>query len=380
MYSLFGYGEMIADKIRLEAYIRAVKRIVKPGNVVAEIGTGPGIFAILACQLGARRVFAVESDEVIQVARENAAANYCADKIEFFEELSTNVNLPERADVVFSDLRGVLPQFGRHIPAIVDARRRFLKAGGTFCPVKDTMWAAIAEMPNLYSEIVDPWESSGLEQDLSPTRRRMVASYMKAHATRENLLTAPQQWATLDYLQIEDPDFTGELTWTADRAGTGHGVLVWFDTELTEGVSFTCSPLAPEMIYGSMIFPWEKPVAIAAGDRISVRLEAKLVENDYVWRWMSEVKPADGATRAAFDQSSLAAIIASPQVLRKTASDFVPKLSEDGALARRVLMLADGRATLEEIARALAAENPARFSTWREALKFAGTVSRKYSE
>jgi type I protein arginine methyltransferase len=381
MYSLFGYGEMIADKIRMDAYIRAVKQIVKPGSTVVEIGTGPGIFAILACQQGARRVYAIESDEVIQIARENAAANQCADRIEFVEALSTKVNLQERADAVFSDLRGVLPIYDRHIPSIVDARTRFLKPGGAFCPRRDTMCAAVASMPKLYSELVSPWESSGLEQDLTPARRRIVLTYLKSHATREHVLTEPKQWATLDYLTIASPDFEGEMSWRVERAETAHGILVWFDADLADGVSFSNSPLGPETIYSSMLFPWEYPVPLGRGDTVSVKLEAKLADKDYVWRWVTEIRSADSkaTVREKFDQSSLAATIASPNVARKTASDFVLKLSDDGVIARHVLALADGRATLEEIARALAREYPDRFPNWHAALRSAGEISQKYS-
>src|SRR5437016_11881319 len=134
MYGLGAYGSMIADRVRVEAYAEALRKSVRKGSVVAEIGTGPGIFAVLACQLGATRVYAIEPSEIIQVAREVAAANGCADKIEFFEELSDRVMLPGRADVILSDLRAVLPLFQRHIPAIIDARSRFLAPGGAMIP------------------------------------------------------------------------------------------------------------------------------------------------------------------------------------------------------------------------------------------------------
>src|SRR2546425_794252 len=130
MYSLGAYASMIADRVRVEAYAAALRKTVREGSVVVEIGTGPGIFAVLACQFGASRVYAIEPDGIIQVAREVAVANGCANKIEFFEELSDRVTLPGRADVIFSDLRAVLPLFQRHIPVIIDARSRFLVPGG----------------------------------------------------------------------------------------------------------------------------------------------------------------------------------------------------------------------------------------------------------
>ena len=74
-YSLVGYGNMIADRLRIEAFAQGLRRAVRPGMVVMDIGTGPGIMAILACQLGASRVYAIESSEVIAVAREIAVAN-----------------------------------------------------------------------------------------------------------------------------------------------------------------------------------------------------------------------------------------------------------------------------------------------------------------
>ena len=264
MYSLQGYGDMIADKVRMDAFSRAMRQIVKPGFVVLEIGTGPGIFAILACQLGASRVFAIESSDVIQVAREAANATGYADRIEFFEDLSTRVALPARADVIFSDLRGVLPLLGHHIPSIIDARNRFLKPGGVSCARKDTIWMAIVETPKIYSKIVIPWEHSGLDQNLASARRRAVNTLMRARATPDQLMTEPQLWATLNYSSIESPDAHGTLQWTAKRAGAGHGILAWFDADMAEGVEFSNSPFGPETIYASMFFPWVSPVMLAA--------------------------------------------------------------------------------------------------------------------
>ena len=88
MYSVYFYGQMLADTPRLRAYVEALKRSVKPGAVVLDLGCGPGFFALLACQLGARRVYAVEPDDVIQIAHDAATANGYTDKIDFFQSFS----------------------------------------------------------------------------------------------------------------------------------------------------------------------------------------------------------------------------------------------------------------------------------------------------
>ena len=168
MYNISDYGDMIASGVRMNAYSDALRQAVKPGVVVLEVGTGTGFFAALACQLGARRVFALEPDDVIEVALETAVANGYADRIEFIQDLSTRVTLPERADVMISDIRGRLPLFQKHIPTIADARRRLLTPGAVLIPQSDTIWAAVVEASEQYSRLVAPWHTARM--DLHTTR------------------------------------------------------------------------------------------------------------------------------------------------------------------------------------------------------------------
>src|SRR5688572_27173656 len=147
MYSLAAYGKMIVDAARMDAYVRALRKAIRPGAVVVDLGCGPGLFALIACQLGARRVFAIEPNDVIQVARDAAREHGLSDRIEFIQELSKKVTLPKRADVIVSDLRGVLPWFGQHIDSIIDARSRFLAPDGVLIPARDRVWVTIADVP-----------------------------------------------------------------------------------------------------------------------------------------------------------------------------------------------------------------------------------------
>lgn len=50
-----------------------------PGNTVLDLGSGSGILSIVACKAGARKVDAVDNDELaLKVAAENAVVNGCA--------------------------------------------------------------------------------------------------------------------------------------------------------------------------------------------------------------------------------------------------------------------------------------------------------------
>jgi type I protein arginine methyltransferase len=302
MYSLHFYGQMLADAARMDAYAAALRHTIKPDSVVMDLGCGPGVFALLACKLGARRVYAVEPDHVVSLAREAAAANGFADRIEFFEKLSTEITLPEPATIIISDLRGVLPYFQQHIPAIIDARRRLLARGGVLISRRDNLWAAVVEAPEPYAELVSPWQNQfGL--DLSAATRFITNTWRKSHVKPEQLLAEPVCWNTIDYVEVESLDASAEISWRAARNATAHGLALWFDSELIDDVSFSNHPAAPRMIYGQGFLPFSQPVEVSEGDRIDVRLAAKFVQGDYVWRWDTDVTN-QGRIKASFKQST----------------------------------------------------------------------------
>jgi len=381
MYSINGYGAMIADRVRVDGYSRALSQAVRPGSVVADIGTGAGIFAMLACRFGARRVYAIEADDIIQVAREIAAANGCAERIEFIQGLSTQVSLPERADVIISDLRGVLPWFEGHIPAIADARRRFLAPGGVLIPQRDTLWTAVVEAPEHYGPLVGPWVENQFGYDLRPARRISTNTWQKARVRPEQLLTEPRCCGTLDYATVEEPDFATELTCKVARAGTASGLLVWFDSTLWDNLEFSNSPRADELIYGSAFFPWSEETSLCLGDTLCVGLAAHLVGEEYVWRWETRVFQQGNRSeiKAHFQQSTFFGVPLSPERLRKLESSHVPGLNEEGEIEQFILAGMDGRTSLQELARRVAEKFPNRFADRKIALDHVTKLSQSYS-
>jgi type I protein arginine methyltransferase len=380
-YSLASYGDMITDGPRMEPYAQALRQAVRPGCVVADIGAGPGIFSLLACQFGAGHVHAVEPDDAIHVARAMAEANGCAERITFHQAVSTKVTLPAPADVIISDLRGVLPLFQQHIPAIADARHRLLTPGGVLIPGCDTLWAALVEDPKLYQPYTDPWLANDYGLNLRAGHPLVVNTWRKVNAKPEQLLVPPQIWATLDYATIESPDVMGELAWNAERTGTVHGLLIWFDAELADGIGFSNAPGRPELIYGQAFFPLQAPVVLAVGDTVSVHLRADLTGDDYTWQWRTRVCAQGDArqVKADFRQSTFFGTPLSPVTLRKREAGYRPLLAEVGQVECFMLSLMDGQATLEEIARHTLQAFPDRFAGWSEALSRAGDLAVKYS-
>lgn len=377
MYSVHSYGQMLADTSRMEAYSAALQRAVRPGSVVLDLGCGPGVFALLACKLGARRVFAVEPDNAIQLAREAAVANGFDDRIEFFQDLSTEITLPERADVIISDLRGVLPWYQQHIPSIVDARKRFLAPGGILIPHRDVLWAAVVDAPDRYQEIVGPWQSNGL--DLSAARRVVTNTWRKTRIKPDELLVQPSRWTTLDYYEIQSPNIRAEIKWQIARSGTAHGLAVWFDSELIDEIGFSNHPDGPELIYGNGLFPFSHPVEVVEGDRIQVTLRADFIRDDYVWRWDTDVFAAGDLTpKVSFKQSTFFGVPLSPEQMRKQTAGYKPALDQRGEARSFIMELMTGESSLGEIAERLAERFPSRYADWQDALDEVTAVSCEF--
>ena len=75
---------------------------MRPGDVVLNLGAGPGLLGYFALQAGAARVYAIEQSNIIHDAQEVAEANGWGDRIIFLCDNSLQVVLPERVDVIVS--------------------------------------------------------------------------------------------------------------------------------------------------------------------------------------------------------------------------------------------------------------------------------------
>lgn len=91
----FGTGEHPTTR----GVIRLLQDVIRPGDVVADLGAGSAVLAIAAAKLGASRVVAIEYDgEAIANAEENVVLNGVADRVVVVEG-DAGVLLPLAAPV-----------------------------------------------------------------------------------------------------------------------------------------------------------------------------------------------------------------------------------------------------------------------------------------
>jgi SAM-dependent methyltransferase len=381
MYTISDYGNMLADPVRFDAYAAALRKNVTADSVVLDIGAGTGIFTALACEFGARKVYAIEQNDAIQLARKTIAANGYDDRVEFIQGLSTDAIPGEQADVIISDLRGVLPWYQSHLPSIIDARNRLLKPTGILIPRQDTVWISLVEAADSYRRVTN-WEKNPEGLDLRAAREFVVNSWWKDNFTPDQLLSEPTCFANLDYRTINVCGIDVAVELKITTSGQAHGLCMWFDTVLVDGIGFSNAPGSPESVYMRAFFPFLQPIDLSINDSVKLRLSADLVDEDYIWRWETRVlKNSDPKQVAAdFKQSNFPATPPSPDLLRRSAADYAPALSQNGELDRLILSFMDGRTSLEAIAKEVASIIPTEFREWRDALDRVSELSRKYAK
>lgn len=365
----------------MSAFAEALRAAVTPGCTVIDLGAGPGVFALLACKYGAGKVIAIDPDPSIGLLRDFARDNGFGDRIEIIQGPSTDFHPSSKADVIVSDLRGGMPLYQGHILAIKDARERLLAPGGILIPARDHLFVAAVESPTTYQRIDKPWRSNSFDVDLSAGTRYAFNDQGQVDLTEEVLLGSPRQFATLDYQHIVDPNVRSKVALPIERAGVVHGLLSWFDAELADGVGYSNAPGQPPQVYRQMFLPLERPLAVAAGDTLSVEIMANLIDGSYVWSWNTAIaRGPDGASEPLYRQSTFLAAILRPEHLGKHAATSVPRTSEKLALDALTLSLTDGERSLKVIAETVMAKFPTAFSSFADGLNHVTRLTGRYDK
>jgi SAM-dependent methyltransferase len=116
----------LKDEARTLAFRDAIRAVVRPGDVVVDVGAGSGILSFFAAEAGAGTVYAVEIDPVSAAAlRLSVASNPAVGgRITVVEGEAAAVDLPRRADVVVAEIidTGLLDE--QQVPVLNALRRR----------------------------------------------------------------------------------------------------------------------------------------------------------------------------------------------------------------------------------------------------------------
>jgi len=301
---------MICDRVRTEAFRRAIESVVRPGDVVLDVGAGTGILSLFAARAGAARVYAVERTAVAAVAERLAAANGAAGVVEVFHGDVLQVELPGPVDVIVSEWLGGFGIDEGMLGPVIAARDRWLKPGGVMIPRTVTAWTALVhdrysgEMAeflrhNPYGlNLDDLAEMTVNEIFYSGTFRHLAAADRCSEPAR--LWTTDAQLIPL--AQAQAP-CQAETLLPVRGHGTANALALWFSAQLAPGVSLSVGPGDPPTHWGMTTAPLRRPVRLTSG--MVVRAKVRTVPARPIGTWTSWAVALPGAGWEEHDEQAV---------------------------------------------------------------------------
>lgn len=367
----------LADRSRMAHYDRAVREVVRPGDVVVDLASGTGILGLLACRAGAARVYAIEADSIAGLARAIARANGYGDRLHVIHRHSSEARLPERADVIVSDQIGRFGFDAGLLPLFADARARLLKPGGRLIPSRLDLVVAPVEHRRQRDRVAF-WRRRPAGFDFEPVHSMAANTGYPTRLAPHQLLSEPQPGASLDLGADLQYPLRIDTIFTVRRTGTLDGIAGWFAAQLSPSTTLSNSPVDPHRITRRQAFlPIESPVAVGEGDRVEVSL--RILPEESIVSWTVTIHPTAGSS-VRFAHSTLKGMLLTGADVRMTDPAYRPALTDRGVARRSVLELCDGARSLAQIEADVFARHPDLFRSPAEAAVFVGEVVTRYTQ
>jgi type I protein arginine methyltransferase len=289
---LGAHEEMLSDSIRIDAYHRAIHRHVRPGDVVLDLGTGTGLLAMMASRAGAKKVYAIEHSDVIQIAQEISARNGFTN-IEFVRGNSREFVAPEPIDVVLHEQMGDELFNENMIDNVLDIRDRVLRPGGRILPARFKLFVEpVSLVPSMRVrrlwnvQLPDGIDLSSIEG--SATTERFTSSaddiYWARPGSVSTALGQTHPIVEFDLHTLASPSAIA-TSHVVERVAPDDmvvdGVCVWFEACFDDEIVLSTSPLQGLTSWGNRVFRLDTDVS--AGEQVRLRIDLGTIHEPSTW-------------------------------------------------------------------------------------------------
>jgi predicted O-methyltransferase YrrM len=267
---------MLNDEQRNDAFAAALRRVVRRGDHVLDIGSGSGLLAMLAVQAGAARVTSCEVDPLLaEVARQVIHSNGFSDRITVVQELSTDLQvgrgLDERVDLIVTEIvdcgligEGLLPTL-RH------ARQELLKPGGWLLPHAARVYGAMLSCPAARS-LNTVRDAQGF--DVATMNHLSTPGHfpLRLATWPHQLLSEEVELFRFDLTHESLADGSRELRLPITESATADGLIAWFQLDLVDEIQLDNGPRNAGSHWMQAYVPFTEPYPVSAGEVASIEV------------------------------------------------------------------------------------------------------------
>ena len=297
---------MLNDHIRMVNYENAIKQVIKAGMTVADIGVGTGILSLWALEAGAKKVYGIDVNKnIIEKAKERINQAGFSNKFEVFNDLSYKISLPEKVDVIVSEILGNLGDNEDMTPILDDAQKRFLKEGGQIIPKKVETFLVPISSTKAHSQIAkgeckgvsDKYNLIDLLSKLEIQNRFNL--YYDVIVPKNSYLSSPKLVADFQFKGFDKAKYENEIEFKVTKDGILTGFKGYFVAELAPGIILDISGDNIESrdtsdCWKHCFLPIEKTFDVKSGDLVKLTFsrsypEVKTSPFRQCYSWHGEV-------------------------------------------------------------------------------------------
>jgi hypothetical protein len=244
---------MLDDDRRTDGFIRALRAVTTSDDVVVDIGTGTGILATSAALAGARHVHAIESSDIADAAEQVFRANGVADRVSVVRGRSTSVTLPERGDVLVTEIIGNEPLAERLLETVDDAKKRLLTPAARLIPSAIEVVCVPVDIPRrtferhvFTAERIAAWRAR-YGVDLSPLASVRLTARQPIPVKTADFVAwprpaAPVQLFSIDLARSFDLVVKKRVSLVLERDVERLGIVLAFRATLAPGIVLSTLP------------------------------------------------------------------------------------------------------------------------------------------
>ncbi len=265
------HKKMVGDKHRTDPLMRAVKKCVREGFNVMDIGTGTGILAAQAAKCKAASVLAVDCDaQALECAKRLSKKEKLDGIIRFENALSFEVKTPQKFDVIICETVGSFAFDENILLTLKDAKERFLAPGGIIIPSElKLLGAPLCVLPKT--------------DEISDT----------ALISPKDLAGSPTLISRVDFSGNFEVEIRAKSAFKIDADCEVRAIALWPEVKWCDGEKTNASPLKPATHWSQGILPIE-PRRFKRGDLARVEIiigphpDSPLLHTERLWRWQEE--------------------------------------------------------------------------------------------
>ena len=287
------HGTMLADQARNAALAEGIAALVRPGDVVIDVGAGSGLLSMLCVRAGARRVYALERSTMALLAKRLIERNHMSAQIQLIQVHSRNWQPPEQADVILCETLGFATLDEGFRASMVDARERMLRPGGSLLPGAVRILAAPVQVAATQPDITSLDTLLGL--DYRPLGTVMRKAVQRRYIAYEDELATPRMLFDLDcYTMPEGNRLVARATYSLLRRGTLAGFALWFEAELAPGIHLDNRSPHVQNHWGQAYLPLGSPLPVEPGEDVTLHIEMSDREGSLNISWSSDREDSEG--------------------------------------------------------------------------------------